>query len=354
MEHIATRQLLSRIWATARTALATPISLSLIVVGALLWQGSAGGQTLESTATTKNDILTRIPGAILVVGYPSDLWLTRGNDTMHLEGSGCRDESWLPSISADGRILAVVQNDGCRNRRIPITLDTQKPGAQGVQHSDLKFDRGQISISPDGTQLASSRRNSSTSWNLQILDLRTGEISLGPEMRDDLGREISWSPDGRRFAFETYIWADRGVPAFRNVYAIYIFDTESLSIIQVGVGHSPAWSPSGEWIAFVGYVPQEKKRTSALCDAGKCYDPDADAVSVMKSDGTQARTLMTYRPHMYAVAPVWSPDSTTLLVNKSRNAEDDSYDIYLFDLATGKRRRISKNTMPVYAWVKPY
>jgi|GEM_PF-1357461 len=354
MACIHRRRLLSGISPKPETARGETRSLSLIVLSLLLWGSSAGGQTLESTVKPQNDNLARISGATLLVGYPSDLWLTRGTDTMHVEGNGCRDESWLPSISADGHILAVVRTENCGTGRIPVTLDTQKPGAQGIPHGNLKFDRGEISVSPDGSKLVCSRHNQGSSWNLQILDLRTGEVSLGPEMRDDPGREISWSPDGHRFAFETHFWADRGVPAFRNVYAIYIFDIEARSTTQIGVGHSPSWSPSGDLIAFVGYVPQEKRQTSAWCDAGRCYEPGADTVSVMKADGTQTRTLMTFRSYIHGVAPVWSPDSQTLLVNKSRNAEDDSYDIYVLDLATGKRRRICKNTMPVYAWVQAH
>jgi len=340
MACLTRRQFLSRSCATTGTALAKAMPLSLIVLGALFWGSSAGSQALESTAKEKSDLLARIPGATLLVGYPDDLWLTSGNDTIRVKGNGYRDEGWLPSISADGRILAAARiTETYPNQLIPLTLDTQKMDEEGVPHGELKFDRGEISISPDGSKLACSRHNGSASWNLRILDLQTGRISLGPETRDEPGSEITWSPDGRRIAFEM-------------AHVIYILDLESRAITQIGIGHSPAWSPSGEWIAFVGQIPQEKKGAPTGCVAAKCYKPGDDAVSVMKTDGTQICILMTFHSYIHGVAPVWSPDSKTLLINKSRNAEIDSFDIYLLDLATGKRTRIFKNTKPVYAWVK--
>jgi dipeptidyl aminopeptidase/acylaminoacyl peptidase len=354
MACIINRQFLSGICATARMSLAMPTLLSLIVLGSLLWESSAGGQTLESIAREKNDNFARIPGATLLIGYTEEyLWLTSVENTIRTKGNVYRAGSWLPSISADGRILAAIQMTGdYRTPPIPVTLDTQKEGEEGVPYAELKFDRGEISISPDGSKLACSRHNGFAAWNLQILDLRTGQISLGPVTRDDPGREISWSPDSRRIAFEMHPAEGSEISALNNIYAVYLLDLDSRAITQIGIGHSPSWSPSGEWIAFVGYVPRKKKDQPTWCVAGKCYEPGTDAVSVMKADGNEARTLMTFSSYIYGVAPVWSPDSKTLLINKSRNAEIDSFDIYLLDLATGKPTRIFKNTMPVYAWVK--
>jgi Tol biopolymer transport system component len=50
--------------------------------------------------------------------------------------------------------------------------------------------------------------------------------------------------------------------------------------------------------------------------------------------------------------PVWSPDSTQLLVNKLRNLDRLSVDVYQFDLSTGKSTRKLKDGVPVLAWAE--
>jgi Tol biopolymer transport system component len=51
------------------------------------------------------------------------------------------------------------------------------------------------------------------------------------------------------------------------------------------------------------------------------------------------------------VAPVWSPDSRTLLINKWHDEDKATMDIYLLDLATLKMSKKFGNTPPVFAWV---
>jgi Tol biopolymer transport system component len=50
--------------------------------------------------------------------------------------------------------------------------------------------------------------------------------------------------------------------------------------------------------------------------------------------------------------PVWSPDSHTLLINKSRDPDNGTFDIDMLDVITGKATKKFKNVAPVCAWVQ--
>ena len=53
-------------------------------------------------------------------------------------------------------------------------------------------------------------------------------------------------------------------------------------------------------------------------------------------------------------APVWSPDSTTLLINRPRYdiIAWDNVTIDILDVASGKLRKKFRNCAPVFAWIE--
>jgi hypothetical protein len=50
------------------------------------------------------------------------------------------------------------------------------------------------------------------------------------------------------------------------------------------------------------------------------------------------------------VAPVWSPDSTQLLLNQLADWNTWRMDVHLLDLSEGKLTPVSKNGVPVSGW----
>ena len=82
---------------------------------------------------------------------------------------------------------------------------------------------------------------------------------------------------------------------------------------------SPAWSPDGRSIAYVGWVPTGKRTSAAR-------------VLVLTVDGGATRVVSDPEPHQHAT-PAWSPDGSQLVY--SAGYESDA-DLYVADAASGQ------------------
>jgi hypothetical protein len=128
--------------------------ITFAVLGALLFQLNARaaiGQT-QWVLKEKHDILVRLPGAVLLTGYPPNLYLTSGDRTLTLYQNE-RDSSLLPSMATDGTIVALgrsIESSGF----YPVIESVSDQRSKWVERQDLHCDRGGIAISPDGSKLA--------------------------------------------------------------------------------------------------------------------------------------------------------------------------------------------------------
>jgi WD40 repeat protein len=318
-------------------------------VGILVAQ--IGALVLSSLVSAQKYQIPRLQqGTLLVRTYlPDGVVLTTKDKTMALPA--ILQNAFL-SISSDGSIIGAIRcnsphSPGCEistyspeNRRVTDHLEVQGfTGGFGETYG----------ISPDGSKMAYLAHDVRTDssglhFNLRVLDFRTGKVSVVANPPGEV-REISWSPDGRRIAFDMESPGNSS-----EIRTINIVDVETGKVSKIGMGGAPSWSPSGEWIAYVGYVPTLCENSQPWYSyAGRYYATGDWELRLMSTVGTHSRRLMRLHdgPNL---KPLWSPDSQTLLFQKMK-PDTATVVVYMVDIATGKATKKFKNVGPITAWV---
>jgi len=150
--------------------------------------------------------------------------------------------------------------------------------------------------SPDGKRIAVLGYKDCQEYEAQLFIGKTDMsdyYSLALELDELRSSQFSWSPDGRYLVYSGHHRKSAG----RVISGIYVHDIdtgERRLITEDRVAMDPAWSPDGQWIAFV-----------SISDNG-----DEHHLAVMRPDGTDIRVLTGQpgMPEAAGYAPVWSPD----------------------------------------------
>ena len=185
-------------------------------------------------------------------------------------------------------------------------------------------------VSPDGRYVAFISRRDLFNTNLYVADAETGEIvseleSTKSNPHFDALRFInsagSWSPDGRTFAFVTFVEGDNEI----NTFDVESGDVkERIAVEGIGAIQNLAWSPDGRYVAFAGL------------DGG---------VSDLYVLDLKTRTVKQVTNDRYAdLQPAWSPDGKTLAFTTDRgpggtnlqNLEFGEYGIGFVELESRK------------------
>jgi len=116
---------------------------------------------------------------------------------------------------------------------------------------------------------------------------------------------ISLSPDGHMAAFDVG-------------EQVFVADLETGKARPItdrtGFAWAVAWSPTGDWITYT-------RNHGGI-----------NVISLVRPDGTDAREISSTKESDEAANGVWSPDGTTLLVQRDEGGRDDVRNLWIMDL----------------------
>jgi Tol biopolymer transport system component len=243
-----------------------------------------------------------------------------------------------------GRIVFLSQTTGFS---VLWTMRADGSGARRVTRAQ-DVEEVEPEWSPDGRKIAYSRSDECDTEPSEISCNRIWTVNAdGSDARRLIPRKVpgilanravsfqapTWSPDGRRIAYEQSIWESQR----SNLYVMNADGSGRRRLTRLRNARSPAWSPDGAAIAFThrperpGYREifvltlktgklRRLTRTKAADESLPQWSPDGrrivyqrwsdasegDEVFVMNADGSGQRNL-SRRPGWLNGGPAWSP-----------------------------------------------
>lgn len=237
---------------------------------------------------------------------------------------------------------------------IPIAIEDfsadPKPSAEVIRRNLMRSGRFLVGERTASDYLVTGRANvgadGRTTIDFELLNLLTGQrllverISAPPAAWRNASHRISdrlyQKIIGARSAFATriaYVSVDGQPPSQRYQLIVADSDGENAKVILQSrlPLMSPAWSPDGEWLAYVSF---ETKTASVYVQRVR----------------TAERRRVSSRPGVNN-APTWSPDGSRLALTLSSSG--GNLDVYLLDIASGALTRLTDHpaidTEPVWS-----
>src|SRR5712691_8668581 len=128
------------------------------------------------------------------------------------------------------------------------------------------------------------------------------------------------SPDGKRIAFVVTTTDERNYKYHTSIWMVSVEGGEAQQFTTGPANaHSPAWSPDGNWLAFVsereGDLAGKDEKDAKKLGKGK------PQVWIIPTNGGEAQQI-TFMQHG-ASSPTWSPDGKRILFNSPVGPADE-------------------------------
>ncbi|HEV2216361.1 MAG TPA: DPP IV N-terminal domain-containing protein [Candidatus Dormibacteraeota bacterium] len=192
------------------------------------------------------------------------------------------------------------------------------------------------SWSPDGTRIAFQSTRDGRD-NVYVMNVQSGVVTRLTDGRGFNGFP-TWSPDGRYIAYESSRDGITSTPDPPGYYrTIYVIGADGSGLHRLlratAVDSGPAWSPSGDLIAFSS-------------DRERAYD-----IYVVGLDGADPRQLTHHAMDGgFGTYPRWSPDGTRLAFNDANSAGTGS-EVYVVMLDGSAPVQITNDPHSIWeAW----